>query len=239
VKIAKRELRKIIRQELDEVLAEISYAARAVGSGVQQRKGYPRLKRDREGTVDCDGETKPFTMIGVKSGVTLTDEIKDARYMLSAFLPPGTIITSGLRSPEDQMRYIEKEFDEQLRKEGIDRSDTGVDGAGNRNDAIGFMLSWLRDKGYIIAAPGDSAHHVGTAFDLGMVENENLLIDVERKLRRLSNDKDFPFEAVTIQLESHPRQRVIHVNIRSIRKDDDALCLAMKKYGVSDLLTGS
>lgn len=133
-----------------------------------------------------------MTNIFIKNGVVLTEHIKPVIEALDPFFVDARItawITSGLRSPEDQLRIIRNE----LKRRSISADYPGAfeDATYKKDGVYGWQWGWskLLSVGFVVNPPypavvlmdyfrpgstenrkgkliGDSPHTRGTAFDL-------------------------------------------------------------------------
>ena len=122
--------------------------------------------------------------------------------MLQEYLPPGTRMTSGYRSPQKQMDLIGR----MARAHGIDvPAQMSVEDENSWRPA----LMGLRAKGFIVAAPTTTPHGTDEAvFDLSGAE----LGDIEAGLRRAEQAGMVKYKRIIRE----PRNNAVHVEIESL-----------------------
>ncbi|NUN13006.1 MAG: peptidoglycan-binding protein [Myxococcales bacterium] len=96
--------------------------------------------------------TTPGDLSRVRSGVKLTPALVAGIRTVSPYLPSPTVVTSGLRSDEDQAALIHRYFQQK-------------GGPATIKD-VEARRQWLLGKGMKIARVGSSLHRTGLAFDL-------------------------------------------------------------------------
>jgi hypothetical protein len=125
--------------------------------------------------------------------VKLTPSIEVAFRALDRYLPPNTVMTSGLRSDEDQIRIINEYY-------------ASHNGPSEITDVEQRRL-WLKSDGLIIARVGSSPHRTGLAFDLSGAGIDRIEEAVEH-----CNDEHpelFPLKDTIIER----KQNCVHVNL--------------------------
>jgi hypothetical protein len=129
---------------------------------------------------------------GIRPGVKLTAAISAAFAILRPYLPRGTVMTSGLRSDEDQRALINRMY---LQKGG----------PANVTD-INRRLQFLRQRGVKIAAPGSSPHRTGKAFDLSGAGLSSIVAAV---LKCKREKREFKYTKHILE----PKNNCVHVEV--------------------------
>jgi FHA domain len=119
--------------------------------------------------------------------------------MLQPYLPPGTQMTSGYRSPQDQLGLIRR-----LARAHNIPTPTNMD-VNDRNSWWQTLLA-VRDKGYIVAAPTTTPHATSeVVFDMSGAN----LSAIEAGCRRAERDGIVQFKKVILE----PQNNALHVEI--------------------------
>ncbi len=143
----------------------------------------------RSDTVDNDG-----SLPHVQPGVKLTEAISSNYRVLAPYLPAGTVMTSGLRTDEDQASLIHRYF----RSHGGPASITDTE----------EQRQWLANNyDMVIARVGSSPHRTGLAFDLSGAA----LSQIEAAVRRCAREKPAEFHFSKLIYES--ANNCIHVEV--------------------------
>jgi len=122
---------------------------------------------------------------------------------LSPFLPTGTKLSSVKRPAKDQLKFIvntSKRLGYEFSREAT------LDDETSWKDALKF----LREKGYIVAAPGRSNHQSGIAYDLAGPDLDAIVAGVKQAV-----DKRYItlLEGSRSALLKEPTNGVVHVEI--------------------------
>lgn len=201
----------------------VSSPTPGVSSGPKSRKFKPGDQIVSLSTVTNLASDSTSTSVGscnpkqktIDSTVKRKPLIIKAWEMLSPFFPSNAVMTSGFRTPGDQIATIEK--------------------LARNNGVIGAEYpTWrekrkeLRARGFLIADPNTpqtSGHYVGNTFDvsgngirsLSEPERRDWLLRVAEISQLLSEDEFFPVKLITILVEY--TNNAVHIEIESAEVD--------------------
>lgn len=163
---------------------------------------FDQLKEDLK-----DKLPKLIQTEGIKPGAKTNQLILDAWRTLKPFLPPGVILTSGVRIKQDQERILRYYW----RKSGAERDYPDVKDPREQSRIL------KHEYGYLVNAPGTSPHEKGRCFDL----SGGSLDQIAQAVKFVSSNQLLP-----VQFKEPIVERVnnaVHVDIVNARFDPAAI----------------
>ena len=153
----------------------------------QQQQGAGEHQHDVTKPVPSNGLER------IEPGVKLTAPITAAWKVLMPYLPRSAMMTSGLRTDQDQANIINRFYAEN-------------GGPASIKD-VERRREWLGHKGFIIARVGSSPHRTGLAFDISGAP----LGEIQAAIIRCHDDKRGEFHFLDTIIER--ANNCIHVNL--------------------------
>jgi DNA ligase D-like protein (predicted 3'-phosphoesterase) len=200
---------------------EQKYFGKPAPSVVQPERGRADL-----GDVYRLGKNR----IGIRPRVKLTNDIVSAWVLLKPHLPRGAVMTSGFRTPEDQVRIIGNYW----KKSRLDSRYPSVTDPYERSKL-------LKRHGYVVGPPTrpgkKPVHGSGMVFDVSGAD----IREIAQAAKRVSGDPNIPVNFSQVLLEE--KNNAVHVGIRStmplselMRKTRRAMSpIEWSKLGTSDI----
>jgi hypothetical protein len=199
------EIRLLIKEVIDETSAEL---LEKVGSAwgtrhkLGRRSGMAAIRgatQVRSAIQSASGETEVSSnQYRINDGVKLTPAIKNAFQWLQPYLPKGAVMTSGLRTQEDQDRIIRK----YAKRNNVPSDDLDV--AHKKLKGLGFKINRFI---------GRAGHGDGTAFD---VSGANL-DEIVSAVKAVSKNDSIPVKLAAL---IERKNNAVHVTVKSVSKYD-------------------
>lgn len=147
--------------------------------------------------------------LGIVPGVKVNDLILAAWLSLKPFLPQGAVMTSGLRTPEDQTRIINNYW----ARSGLEHRYPGVSDPTERSQ-------FLIQNGWTVESPSSSPHLRGNSFDISGAD----LNEIAEAAKKVSNSPNIPIDFSQILVED--KNNAVHISITNAKYDEQAIAQA-------------
>lgn len=139
---------------------------------------------------------------GIRPGVKVNEKIMGAWELLRPHLPQGSVMTSGARTRDDQIRIINNYW----KKSNLDTKHPEVTDPFRRSKL-------LIQNGWIVGPPeakGKYVHLKGSAFDVSGANID----EIAEAARRVSRDPSIPVEFSQVLVER--KNNAVHIGVRSV-----------------------
>lgn len=158
----------------------------------------------------------------IAPGARINETIVSAWATLRPFLPPNARMTSGARTPEDQIRIINNYW----RKSGLNQKYPDVTEPVQRSKL-------LRKHKWIVGPPiwnaRGNVHQSGRAFDISGAD----LQEIAAAAHRVSKDPNIPVTFSQVLVE--PKNNAVHIGVKEARWDMDAVRNALSGKSVASI----
>lgn len=216
---AKQGTNKPILSKRAKLTPEDAQWVQSIKPQLSQRVG-PRPIPQAGNTIQMQKETK--RMMGMRPGCKVNDLILAGWRSLQPFLPRGSVMTSGFRTPEDQKRIINNYW-----KRATGRP---IPEHLRHDDRVWRQASRILTKqyGYIVGPPWTKnpyAHLKGTAFDVSGPD----LHGIVEAVRMVSGDNRIPVKFRKPLLEN--KNRCVHIGIEHASYDPQAIRAVLNEQG--------